>query len=148
MPIKLVMDARILGQRRRIMDDWEVTLPLDLTGREDALPLRDILSQVVLAEVAGFQQRQEERRLARILGPDQIAAGLADGKVDPAEHDLQQAVEPEAAVATALQAFEDGLYFVFVEGAQITGLDDPVALRPAVHMTFVRLVALAGGALC
>ncbi len=145
MPIKLVMDARLLGQKRPLLADWIMTLPLDLTGQEVLLPLRDILTQVVLAEVDAFQQRQEERRLARILGPAQIAAGLASGKADPAEHDLPPAVDTEAAVATALQAFEDGLYFVCVEGAQVTGLDDPVALRPEIHMTFVRLVALAGG---
>ncbi len=145
MPIKLVMEARLLGQKRPLLADWVMTLPLDLTGQEALLPLRDILTQVVLAEVDAFQQRQEERRLARILGPAQIAAGLAGGKVDPAEHDLPPAVDAEAAVATALQGFEDGLYFVFVEGAQVTGLDDPVALRPEIHLTLVRLVALAGG---
>jgi hypothetical protein len=145
MPIKLAIDARLLGQKRPILTDWVVTLPLDLTGQEELLPLRDILSQVVLAEVAAFQQRQEERRLARILGPDQIAAGVASGKVDSAERDLRQPVDPDAAVATALQAFEDGLYFVFVEGAQVTSLDDGIALRPEVHLSFLRLVALAGG---
>ncbi len=145
MPIKLAIDARLLGQKRPLLADWAVTLPLDLTGEQGSLPLRDVLSQVVLAEVAAFEQRQEERRLARILGPADITAGVAAGKVNPAEHDLQQTVDAEAAVATALQAFEDGLYFVFVEGEQVTGLDDAVALRPEMRMSFVRLVALAGG---
>ena len=145
MPIKLAIDARLLGQKRPLLTGWAITLPLDLTGQEDLLPLREILTQVVLAEVSAFEQRQDERRLARILGPDQIAAGVATGKVDLGERDLKQAVDPEAAVATALRAFEDGLYFVFVEGVQVTGLDDRVALRPEIHLSFVRLVALAGG---
>jgi hypothetical protein len=145
MPIKLAIDARLLGQKRPLLADWAVTLPLDLTGQEDWLPLRDLLTQVVLAEVAAFQQRQEERRLARILGPDQIAAGLTAGKVDLGESDLQQAVDLDAAVATALQAFEDGLYFVFIEGEQISRLDEQVWLHPEMHLSFVRLVALAGG---
>ena len=145
MPIKLAIDARLLGQKRPLLADWAVTLPLDLTGQEDWLSLRDLLTQVVLAEVAAFQQRQEERRLARILGPDQIAAGVTAGKVELGERDWQQAVDVEAAVATALQAFEDGLYFVFIEGEQITSLDEQVWLHHEIHLSFLRLVALAGG---
>ena len=145
MPIRLAIDARLLGQKRPLLTDWGMTLPLDLTGQAVRLPLRDILTQVVLAELAAFQERQEERRLARILGPEALAAGVAAGKVDLGERDWQQVVEAEAAVTTALQAFEDGLYFVFIEGEQMTYLEDEVALRPEIHMSFVRLVALAGG---
>ena len=145
MPIKLAIDARLLGQKRPILSDWSMTLPLDLTGQESLLPLREILTEVVLAEVEAFLQRQEERRLVRILGPEGLAVGVASGKVDLGERDLGQVVDAEAAVANALQAFVDGLYFVFVEGEQIGSLDDPVALRPEIHISFVRLVALAGG---
>jgi len=144
-PIKLAIDARLLGQKRPILSDWSMTLPLDLTGQESLLPLREILTEVVLAEVEAFLQRQEERRLVRILGPEGLAVGVASGKVDLGERDLGQVVDAEAAVANALQAFVDGLYFVFVEGEQIGSLDDPVALRPEIHISFVRLVALAGG---
>ena len=145
MPIRLAIDARLLGQKRPILSDWGITLPLDLTGQESRLPLREILAEVVLAEVEAFLQRQEARRLVRILGPDQIAAGVTAGKVDLGERDLGQVVDAQDAVTAALQAFEDGLYFVFIEGEQVTNLDDPVALRPEIHISFVRLVALAGG---
>ena len=145
MPIKLAIDARLLGQKRPILSDWSMTLPLDLTGQESLLPLREILTEVVLAEVEAFLHRQEERRLVRILGPGHLAAAAASGKVDLGERDLGQVVDAEDAVTAALQAFEDGLYFVFVEGEQISSLDEPVALQPEIHMSFVRLVALAGG---
>src|SRR5258705_13928051 len=98
MPIRLAIDARLLGQKRPILTDWGMTLPLDLTGQAARLPLRDILTQVVLAEAAAFQQRQEERRLARILGPEALAVSAAAGKIDLGESDLQQAVDAEAAV--------------------------------------------------
>jgi hypothetical protein len=145
MPIKLAIDARLLGQKRPLLADWAVTLPLDLSAQQAVLPLRDILTQVVLAEVVAFRERQEQRRLARIMGPGQIEAGVAAGKVDAAEHEFNQVVDADAAVATALQAFEDGLYFVFVEGAQVSSLDETITLRPELHLSFLRLVALAGG---
>jgi hypothetical protein len=67
------------------------------------------------------------------------------GKVDSGERDLKQAVDVEAAVTAALQAFEDGLYFVFAGAEQIASLDSEVVLQPEMRLAFVRLVALAGG---
>ena len=54
-------------------------------------------------------------------------------------------VDPEQAVETALLAFQDGLYYVFVDEQQVTELDAPVPLRAASRLMFLRLVALAGG---
>jgi hypothetical protein len=57
----------------------------------------------------------------------------------------QNEVDDDVAVAVALQAFEDGLYFVFLDGQQQEDLDAEVRLRPDSTLTFIRLVALAGG---
>src|SRR5258708_39164363 len=102
MPIRLAIDARLLGQKRPILTDWSMTLPLDLTGQESRLPLREILTEVVLAEVEAFLQRQEERRLVRILGPDPLAAGVAGGKVDLGDRDLGEVIDAQDAVPAAL----------------------------------------------
>ncbi len=53
--------------------------------------------------------------------------------------------DPSAAVAAALLAFEDGLYYVFVDNEHRTSLDDEIRLRTESRVTFLRLVALAGG---
>jgi hypothetical protein len=95
--------------------------------------------------VEAFQKRQGERRLARILSRVEIEQGAAQGKVDPGLRDLKQDVSPEAAVGTALQAFEDGVYFIFIDGVQQTRLDSEVFLKPESRVSFIRLVALAGG---
>lgn len=138
----LLVEAKVLGQRRPIFSGWRVELP-ERGG--DHLRLRDLITRVVLEEVEAFRQRQQERRLARVLAPAEIEAGLIAGKIDSGERDLQQEVIPEEAVGAALQAFEDGLYFVFIDGAQQTGLDSEVWLKPESQVTFLRLVALAGG---
>ncbi len=138
----LLVEAKLVGQRRPVFSGWRVDLP-QRSG--DHLRLRDLITRVVLEEVEAFQKRQEERRLARVLSPAQIEAGRVKGKIDPGERDLQQQVDPEAAVGTALQAFEDGLYYVFIDGVQQAGLDSEVFLQPESQVTFLRLVALAGG---
>ena len=140
----VIVEAKVLGQRRPVMPDWMLTLP----STAEPLTLRDIITAAVSAEAQAFQERQQERRLMRVLTSRQIAVGAAAGKVDPAQHDLKQDVDPEVAVRTAVQAFTDGLYFVFVDGKQQTALDAGVSLGQDSRVSFVRLVALAGGAPC
>jgi hypothetical protein len=48
-------------------------------------------------------------------------------------------------VAAALQAFEDGLYVIIVDGEEQAELDRDVSLQPDSRVTFVRLAMLAGG---
>jgi hypothetical protein len=44
-----------------------------------------------------------------------------------------------------LQAFEDGLYLVIVDGNEQRDLDQQVFLQPDSRVAFVRLALLAGG---
>lgn len=67
------------------------------------------------------------------------------GKVDAGGSDLDQVVESEQAVETALQAFIDGLYFVFLDEQQQENLDEIVTLQPHSQLLFLRLVPLVGG---
>ncbi len=41
--------------------------------------------------------------------------------------------------------FVDGFYFVFIDDEQQQYLDGEVYLKPNTHVTFLRLVPLAGG---
>lgn len=75
----------------------------------------------------------------------QIEQGAIGGKVDPGERDLQQEVSVDQAIAVALQAFEDGLYFVFIDDVQQTQLDSEVFLKADSKVMFLRLTALGGG---
>ena len=92
-----------------------------------------------------FRTRREQRRLTRVLTKADISLGVERGKVDMGGRDLEQEVEPQAAVDNALQAFEDGLYFVFIDDEQQQALDSEVYLKPNSHLTFLRLVPLVGG---
>lgn len=147
-PLTLTIEAQVLGQRRPAMPAWNMTLT-PAAASAAGLTLRELLALVVRQEVAAFAQRQEQRRLARVLLPDDIARGAARGKValggDVEGRDAAQSVDVEEAVATALQAFADGFYFVFLDGRQLQHLDDVVALREGGHLRFVRLMPLAGG---
>ena len=65
--------------------------------------------------------------------------------MDPGGRDLNQIVNVEDSIATALQAFEDGLYFVFIDDIQQTNLDAEVFPKTNSKIVFLRLTALTGG---
>jgi hypothetical protein len=141
----LTIKGKVIGQSRPAFPDWVIPLPPDLHDSGGRLTLRDLITRIVLQEVEAFRTRQEERRLTRVLSMSQIEQGVVAGKVDMGGRDLNQEVNPEAAVGAALQAFEDGLYFVFLDGAQQKDLGSEVFVRADSEMTFVRLVPLVGG---
>lgn len=70
--------------------------------------------------------------------------GLIKGRVDSGGRELFQPVDDESAVATALQAFEDGIYLVILDGEEQRELDREVHVQPDSQLVFVRLVLLAG----
>jgi hypothetical protein len=142
----VTVEARVVGRRAPLLADWSVDIPPQPEERGDVLRLRVLIERIVRAEVAAFAVRQAERRLLHILNRAEIAEAVTRGKVDFGQHEgAPHVVDPEAAVANALQAFEDGLYFVFVDGRQHMELDDEVHLRADSRVHFLRLVALSGG---
>ncbi len=140
----IIVDAKVMGQKKPLIHDWEIPLR-EPTGSTDSLTLQDLIERVVRAEVAAFRERQEQRRLTRFLTQAQIEQAAARGKIEMGGSDLDQPVDVQEAVHTALQAFEDGIYLVFVDGEQQQSLTAPIHLQDHSHVSFIRLVMLAGG---
>lgn len=140
----LTISARVMGKRKPLVPDWQVPWPPEEHDHGEPFTLRQLITRIVLQEVAAFQQRQEAGSVVRILTERQITGGLAKGRVDSGGRELQQKVNPEEAVGTALQAFEDGIYLVILDGEEQRDLNRQVYLQPDSHVVFVRLVLLAG----
>jgi hypothetical protein len=145
MSIEFTVEGRVVGQKRPLFADWHVELPPLEENHGDHLRLRDLIRGIVMKEVEAFNTRQQERKLARVMSRQAIEQGAVQGKVAPGERDRQQTANPDEAVAVALQAFEDGLYFVFIGEVQQTKLNDEVFLKTNSKVVFLRLTALVGG---
>lgn len=145
MSIEITVEGKIAGQRRSLFADWHIELPPMDERKGDHLKLRDLITTIVLKEVDAFKTRQEERRLARVMSKKEIDVEILQGKVEPGERNLHQEVDSNEAVVVALQAFEDGLYFVFVDDVQQIKLDDEVFIKSNSKVMFLRLAALIGG---
>lgn len=141
----LTLSARVVGRRKPLVPDWQLTWPPDQGGDGEPLTLRQLITRIVLKEVDSFKQRQDERKLVRILTENKIDEGLRKGRVDSGGRELHQQVDAQAAVANALQAFEDGIYLVVLDGEEQRDLDREVHLNVDSHLVFLRLVMLAGG---
>jgi hypothetical protein len=107
--------------------------------------LRDLITRVVRHEVDAFRGRQLENRFLRALSREQIDAGVAAGVVRSGGAELEQEVDDDVAVGRALEAFEDGIYYVFVDRTQCRSLEEQVQLGADSDVVFLRLVPLAGG---
>lgn len=140
----LTIDARAPGRRRPLIPDWQIPLPPDEVGRGEPLTLRRLISRIVAEEVRAFGRRQDERRLVRILSAREIDEGAATGRVDSGGRELHQEVDEGQAIGVALQAFEDGLYLVLLDGREQRDLDEQIFPGPDSRVTFLRLTMLAG----
>lgn len=140
------IEGHQLGIKKPLVPARQIDLPGDWFGHGgEHVTLRQLITRIVTEEVEGFHKRQAEQQLFRVLTAEQIAEGKEAGRIDPAAKAYRQTVLRETAVRTALQAFEDGLYFVFIDDDQKESLDETVLLAADSTLKFIRLVALAGG---
>src|SRR4051812_37095475 len=130
----ITVSARQLG-RKAPSRSFSVSPPEGIQGAP--LRVRELLAHVVREEVAAFRERQEKRALLEVLRPEEIAERAAQGRVVPGDQELRQEVDEDAAVRAALQAFEDGIYLVILDGRELRGLDEEVTLQPESALIFL-----------
>lgn len=141
----LKVSGQALGRKKPLFADFSVPPPAEI--RDDgSVTLRDLIESTVRHEVRAFQKRQEDRQFIRVLTEREIVDGEAKGKIESGGSDTPvQEVNEDEAIATAIQAFEDGIYLVSVDDEERRDLDESIFLNEASRMTFIRLTLLAGG---
>jgi hypothetical protein len=141
----ITVQTKAAGSSRPIVPEFELPPPDDQRQGSSPATLRDLIARTVRHEVDAFRGRQLDNRFLRALSREQIEAAVEIGAVRSGGVDLEQELDVDDAVSTALQAFEDGLYYVFVDRAQCHSLDEQVQLTENSAVLFLRLVPLAGG---
>ncbi|WP_407569642.1 hypothetical protein [Deinococcus altitudinis] len=134
----MIVETKMVG-RRTPFERLPVELP------DGPYTLEGLLAQLVQREVAAYQERQNRVGLLNILTEPELTAGAAAGKVAGAPQARSGNVDVQDATRTALRAFGDGLYYVFLDDVQIESLSEPLTLRPDSTLLLLRLTALAGG---
>jgi hypothetical protein len=145
----MIIATRALGTRKPLFEDFSVPLPPlppnDPGDGGGGHTLRKLIERIVRIEVDRYNQRVDASRFVRALTQRQIDLGELRGKIDPGGRETpSKLADPDSAVHTALQAFQDGLYLVILDGQELRNLDTPLSLSDDSRVTFVRLVMLAG----
>ncbi|MEN8216755.1 MAG: hypothetical protein ABFS56_10345 [Pseudomonadota bacterium] len=137
MQTQIEISVKILGKKRPMLDNLPIQLP------SDNATLSQLIEIIVHQQTADFNHKREEKNWLRYLSHSQ--AMKETGKMGFGQVYNTETVDVEKAVQDALQAFEDGLYFVFVDDKKIDKLDDNIDLKAHSKVFFLRLVALTGG---
>jgi hypothetical protein len=141
----VTVEARAAAARRALIPQWQ--LPVDeIAPGGSPLTLRELIERMVRREVAAFRGRRSERQLVRVLSERELAESAERGRVSFGASEVgEQTADDDLAVGVALESFEDGLYYVLIDGTQYESLEEQVHLGTDSRITFLRLVALAGG---
>ncbi|USR79750.1 hypothetical protein [Arcanobacterium pinnipediorum] len=102
--------------------------------------LHDLIAALVEIEVAAFLQKPETVALTQ----PELAGMLETGKVWFGDHENEGEVVLSDAIDTALQAVEDGLVKIFLNDAEIIGLDSKISLAEDDRLVLLKLTFLTG----
>jgi hypothetical protein len=105
---------------------------------------RQIIEAAVAAEVAAYEARAGEASLVRVLTDQGLFDDLDRGAVRMGDVEPADPVDLAAAVETAWQAFDDGIFKVFIGDQEVVDAV-PIDLTDGTAVLFLRLVPLAGG---
>ena len=139
------VETKALGSRAELLPRFALPLPAEVTAGDAALTLRELIALTVRHELEAHEAHRQARSLPRELGERELAAGAAAGAIRAGERHTAPAPSADEAVRTAIEGFTDGLYLVLLDGKRCEHLEAPLAVRPTSTVTYLRLVALAGG---
>jgi hypothetical protein len=128
----VLIEARATGRQLPLVPDHE--LPTDGWGVQT---LRELIERVVREEVAAFGER--ERSFLHVLTELDLEQGIGNGRIVSGVQAPGARMDADVAVMVAVQAFEDRLYLVLIDGKQQRRLDAQVQIADDSTLTFLRL---------
>jgi hypothetical protein len=106
--------------------------------------LRQLITEIIALNVEQSNERKLEKPFLHFLTNDEIVIQSATGKVGFDTKYNETKTDEEEAVNTAIQAFRDGLFKVFLNEKEQEALDIPLLLQDGAEVVFIRLTMLTG----
>jgi len=135
---QLFVRVKQIGKRKPLIGNQPLAVP------ETVRTLAALLEYIVRQRVEAFNERGEEGNWTKYLTDFDLDTAAETGKVgfDAAYNDRKQ--DADKAVDTALLAFQDVLFRVFLDDDELETLDAELNLHDGNVLTFIRLTMLAG----
>jgi hypothetical protein len=137
--MKIFVTMKSLAKRKDYLTSKEIHLESSPTT------FRELLTELVSIQVQEFNATtQTETNLVSFLTNEEIEQQVHAGKVGFGTKYSDQKADLQTAARVAIQAFEDGLYRVFINEKESLDLDKPLDLQEDDQLTFIKLTLLAG----
>lgn len=106
--------------------------------------VQELIEAVVCWQVKEYNERLQQSEMLKYLTCEEMEDKAAAGKVGfEANYNGRPAVETEA-IINALQSYEDGIFRIFLDDAELGELSSSVQLKEESTLTFIRLAMLSG----
>lgn len=133
----LYINIKQLGKRKNAVEK----VPFDYPCTPKTL--RELLVETIKLCVASYTGRMEQQD-SKVLGKEEMEDMAAVGKIAFGVVYGGKKPDEKTSVSAAIQAFEDGLFRVFLGDTELEELDAPIHLKEGDTLTFIRLTMLAG----
>lgn len=136
--MKIYVQMKAAGTRRRVLERHPYELP------NQTYSLRSLIQAIVLFEVERYNTKDTDLAVCRFLSDQEIKDSCEAGRVSFGRIFSGRKADPQKAVSTAMQGFEDGLFKVVWNDSVLEDLDTPILLQEEDTLTFIRLTFLTG----
>ena len=136
--MKVYVSVKQAGKRKEYITKKELVL----TGTPSSL--RELLTEIVQINVAEYNMKAVEPWIMKYLSAEETENQIKTGKVGFGERKSDKQADVQKAIATAILAFEDGIYRVFSGDNEMPSLDETISLKDEDVLTFIRFTMLAG----
>lgn len=135
----LKINLKQIGERKQKI------APIDFTYDPIPKTVRELIIQTVTSCVNSYNERVRAGEAnVRPLMREEINDMANIGKIAFGINYSGREQDVDKAVENALQAFEDGIYRIFLNDKELEKLEAPMNARENDSLTFIRLTMLAG----
>lgn len=106
--------------------------------------LRQLITEIIALNVEQLNEKKLEKPFLHFLTNEEIVIQSSTGKVGFDTKYNENKSDEQEAVNTAIQAFRDGLFKVFLNEKEQEALDIPLLLQDGDEVVFIRLTMLTG----
>ncbi len=137
--MKIYATVKSLGKRKNVLTKIAIELPV--------IPrtLRELIREIVMLNVQQLNAKKQEPLWFPFLTGAEIEERGESGKIGFGAVNNEQSPDLTKAIETAVVAFEDGLYKVFIREEETSQLDTPLTLMEEDEIVFIKFTMLAGG---
>lgn len=106
--------------------------------------LEGIIKAFVTSNVQDFNAKIESNTILAFLTPSEIQNQSESGKIGFNNIENTTKADITKSIENALQAFEDGIFLVFIDDEEVKLLNEKIELNSSSTIVFIRMTFLAG----